>query len=250
MSSLFLAVLALAGVQVTWYGHACFLITTSEGGKILLDPIADSMPYTLPSGPVDVVAATHRHSDHNNVDAVESRFVVIGGEEELETTLSGSGDRLGLPAMLTVSVGGEDVPFRAVSTFHDDQQGAKRGLNTVIAFDVGGLTFCHLGDLGHVLTEEQVAQIGEVDVLFVPIGGHYTIDAREAVQVIKQLGPKVVFPMHYKTDVLDFPIEGVDPFLRGMSRVERLDAHTVTLDADEVESSEGAPRVIVLRYFQ
>jgi L-ascorbate metabolism protein UlaG (beta-lactamase superfamily) len=238
-----------ADVQVTWCGHACFMVTLSNKGKILLDPFDESLPYQLPSGQVDVVAASHRHSDHNNVDAVESSLVLVGGQNELEIQSDGSVKKLNLPAELTASIKGEGIPFKAILTYHDKQQGASRGLNTVFKFKADGLTFCHLGDLGQLLTDEQLEQIGEVDVLFVPVGGNYTIDASEATEVVKQIQPRIVFPMHYKTDVLAFPITGVDEFLEGKSRVENIDSHTVSLKAAEVKSLTGEPRIITLKYF-
>jgi len=241
---------ASTDVQVTWYGLACFMVTLPNGGKVLLDPFAENMPYKLPSGQVDVVVATHRHFDHNNIDVVESDLVMIGGEKELEVRFDGSIKKLSLPTELTASIKGEEVPFKAVLTYHDKKQGAERGLNTVIKFKADGLTFCHLGDLGHLLTEEQLKQIGGVDALFIPVGGNFTIDASEATEAVKQIKPKVVFPMHYKTDVLNFPIKGVDEFLKGKSRVEKIDSHTVSLNAEKVKSLKGEPRVIVLKYFQ
>lgn len=239
-----------ADVQVTWYGHACFMVTFSDQGKVLFDPFNEDMPYQLPSDPVNVVAATHQHFDHNNVDAVESNLVIIGGEKELEVKSNGSVRKLSLPAELTTSISDTEVPFKAVSTYHDKKQGAERGLNTVIKFSADGLTFCHLGDLGHTLTEKQLKQIGEVDVLFIPVGGHFTIDASEATEVLNQIKPKVVFPMHYKTEKLNFPISGVEQFLSGKSQIEKVDSHTISLNTEEVKSLSGEPRVIVLKYFE
>jgi L-ascorbate metabolism protein UlaG (beta-lactamase superfamily) len=126
------------------------------------------------------------------------------------------------------------VSFTGVATYHDDVQGKERGENTVFAFEVDGLKICHLGDLGHVLTPDQVAQVGEVDILLLPVGGRATVDADAATQVMGQLNPKVTIPMHYKTDKIKFPFAPVDDFLRRKYEVRRLGMPRLELSKDNM----------------
>jgi len=171
----------------------------------------------------DVVTVSHEHGDHNYVAGVGGNPLVIKGP--------GSHQAKGLI-------------FTGVATHHDDSQGSERGANTVFIFEVDGLRICHLGDLGHVLTPEQVAQIGAVDVLLLPVGGRATVDANAATQVMEQLSPRVTIPMHYKTDKVGFPFDSVDEFVRGKYGVRRLGAAQLELSK---EGMPPRPEIMVLR---
>jgi L-ascorbate metabolism protein UlaG (beta-lactamase superfamily) len=145
---------------------------------------------------------THEHPDHNN-DALAA----AGGRVLRGLTADGWED---------IDEPGDDVRIKSVRTFHDDQQGAARGRNAAFVFETAGLRIAHLGDLGHQLDDAQVTALGgPVDVLMVPIGGGFTIDAAGATELVNALQPKVVFPMHYKTDKIAFPLATVDPFVEG-----------------------------------
>ncbi len=126
-----------------------------------------------------------------------------------------------------------DVHIRTIPTFHDDQQGAQRGKNSMFLFEVAGMRLLFAGDLGHVLSDEQLAAVGDVDVLLLPVGGQFTIGAAEATQVVGQLKPGLAVPMHYKTDVVSFSgsdkLQPVEPFLEGKT-VERPSANSVTIE--------------------
>ena len=189
-------------VGLTWWGHAMFVVTTPEGTSILLDPYGD-IGYRVPAADelsVDVVTLSHEHPDHNNValggDATVLRGITADGWAEIDKQL-----------------GGSDVRIRTVSAFHDDSEGSERGRNAV--FETGGLRIVHLGDLGQPLTQEQIDAIGSVDVLLVPTGGVFTIDAAGATEVVGQLAPRIAIPMHYKTEALTFALELGDAFLEG-----------------------------------
>ncbi|HID91452.1 TPA: hypothetical protein EYP44_05790, partial [Candidatus Bathyarchaeota archaeon] len=121
------------------------------------------------------------------------------------------------------------VPIKGIKSFHDDVYGAKRGENVIYVFAVGGITFCHLGDLGHVLTDDQVAEIGSVNVLFVPVGGVYTVDAAQATRVVEQLRPNIAIPMHYKIHGLMQALATVDDFIRGKENVRILEASDIAM---------------------
>jgi L-ascorbate metabolism protein UlaG (beta-lactamase superfamily) len=115
------------------------------------------------------------------------------------------------------------IQFKSISAYHDNNGGSQRGSNTIFRFEVDGIGVCHLGDLGHALSDKQVAEIGKVDILLVPVGGNYTIDARVAAEVCTKLSPKVIIPMHFRNDRCpSFPVAGVDDFIKGKSNVTRL----------------------------
>ena len=206
-------------------GHASFLITSEDGVRIITDPYEPGgYDGALRYGPItdeaDIVTVSHDHADHNYVAGVP-----------------------GNPVVVTKSTEVSGISFRVIDSYHDDAQGAERGPNRIFCFVVDGIKVCHLGDLGHLLSTEQASSIGDVDVLLIPVGGHFTIDAQGATRTIEQLQPAVAIPMHYKTPKVDFPIGPVDDFLAGKQNVEDSGASQMTVCADEL--GEG-PQIIVL----
>jgi len=137
------------------------------------------------------------------------------------------------------------LTFRGVQTYHDETGGSQRGENTAFIFEIDGVKVCHLGDLGHTLSEKQVSQIGPVDVLLIPVGGFYTIDAAAASKVVEQLNPKVVIPMHYKTDRCGFPISEVGPFLKGKKSVNKMNSSEFEIHKEDLPSRT---EIIVLNH--
>ena len=184
-------------MNITWFGHAAFLIEAG-GVKIVTDPYDGSVGYGPITTPADIVTVSHGHGDHNNVQALK-------------------GNPRQVKADGTTNIRG--ITFRGIATSHDDAKGADRGKNTIFVIETEGLSICHAGDLGHLLTAEQVNAVGKVDILLLPVGGTFTIDALQATRVADDLNPKLVVPMHYKTEVLNFPITGVEPFLEGKNNV-------------------------------
>lgn len=211
-------------MKIKWFGHACFLITSDSGARIVTDPFDNSVGYELPDVEADIVTVSHNHFDHNNAGLVK------GNPMKLEK-----------PGRFVE----KRIDIIGVSTFHDELSGSKRGMNVIFKFDVDGIMVCHCGDLGHVLTMEQAAEIGHVDVLLVPVGGTFTVDAAKAFEVVRQLKPEVTIPMHYKTGVLDFPIEGVDRFLNLAGGGERIGSQEIELVKSKLS---GYPDIIVLAY--
>ncbi len=194
-------------MKITWLGHDAFLFETEQGVKVLSDPyVAGSYDGAVGYKPiterVDVVFVSHdSHPDHAGHKGLPGSPQVILG--------AGSHEAKG-------------ISFKGVGTFHDKSGGKERGRNTVFVMEADGLRICHCGDLGHTLSPAQVEEIGPIDVLFVPVGGFFTIDHQEAWEVVMALKPKIVIPMHYKTDVLGFPLAKVDEFLKGKKNVERV----------------------------
>jgi len=211
-------------MKVKWLGHACFLITSSKGTRILTDPFDETVGYTVPTAEADFVTVSHDHFDHSATNLVQGHPRVIrdSGTHQLD-----------------------DVALRGIKTFHDNVQGAKRGGNIVFVLDVDGIQVCHLGDLGHIPTEEQISAIGKVDVLLVPVGGTYTIDSSAAAQVTELLAPKMVIPMHFKTQALSFPLEPVDSYLKRVGAAIRTGETSIEITAQDLV---GPRRTYVLEY--
>ena len=209
-------------MKIKWLGHATFLITSDNGTKIITDPYAtgDNLNYGEINESADIITVSHDHLDHNNV------AVVSGNPEVVKRTTQIKG-----------------IKFKATPTYHDDASGEKRGSNIIFCFEVDGINICHLGDLGHPLGDKQAAELGKVDVLLIPVGGFYTIDATVAGQVCGQLKPRVIIPMHFKNDKCDFPISDVEEFLRGKRNVSQLNTSEVEFKAGELPA---ATQIMVL----
>lgn len=187
---------------IEWKGHSSFLLTSVSGVRLLTDPFDGQMVgYSLPQVEAEVVTISHQHGDHNAAHLLPVKPVTIEGVGEHEAA---------------------GIIIKGVATDHDSERGVKRGANTVFTIKIDELAICHLGDLGHLLTAEQIAAIGPVDALFIPVGGYYTIDAQQAYKVVEQLQPALVFPMHYKLDQrVKLPIAPVDEFIRLYEKVSR-----------------------------
>ncbi len=206
-------------MKIKWVGHACFLIEGKEGW-VMTDPYGESIPYRPPDYTADVITVSHDHFDHNAVERVKGSPTVIRGEG----THSAAG-----------------IHFQGIASFHDESGGTKRGANTIFAFEMEGLKMAHLGDLGEALSDEQVAALTEVEVLFVPVGGHFTIGPDEAAALVKKLpNLKVVIPMHFKTDRLgdNFPIATVDNFARKVQNVKRIGSSEVILSRESLPAQQ------------
>ena len=192
-------------MKIKYLGHASFLLTAGDGTRVLIDPYEHgcfdgAVKYGKITERADIVACSHRHADHYGLKDLDDGYELF----------EGSGERVL-----------KGIKVRGVSTYHDESGGSERGENTVLVFEIDGMKVVHLGDLGHSLTDEHVEQIGPVDVLLVPVGGYFTIDAVKATEVMEKLNPKLVIPMHYKTEKVDFPIAPLDEFLAGKENVRK-----------------------------
>jgi L-ascorbate metabolism protein UlaG (beta-lactamase superfamily) len=210
-------------MRLTYYGHSSFLVETGDGTRVILDPyrhgaFGGAVGYDAIDEPADVVVASHAHDDHGAVDTIP-------------------GDPLVLVHPVSQTV--DSLRITGVEVAHDEAGGSERGRNTVVILDDGDIRLVHLGDLGHSLDAATVQAIGRVDVLLVPVGGFFTIDHDQAAAVVEALAPRIVVPMHFKTDKAGFPIAPVDPFLATQSSVERragssLEVTKPTLPAERV----------------
>jgi L-ascorbate metabolism protein UlaG (beta-lactamase superfamily) len=201
-------------MKVKWYGHAAFLITSNQGIKIILDPYESGayggqLSYGKIKDEVDLVLTSHDHADHNDTKNLPGSPQVVKGSGT--KTLKG-------------------IPIKGISTFHDTSKGKERGENTIFVLTVDEMQICHLGDLGHILSEKEINEIGYIDILMIPVGGFFTIDAKEATRVAEQLKPRILIPMHFKTEKCGFPIAPVDEFLKGKTNYKKIGASEISLN--------------------
>ncbi|MDP8225525.1 MAG: MBL fold metallo-hydrolase [Candidatus Lernaella stagnicola] len=214
-------------MKIRWNGHSSFTVTADDGTVIVTDPyepgaFGGGIGYQQITDQPDIVTISHDHADHNFTDGFQNDFVVIrdGGEAK-------------------------GIHFTAVNSFHDENEGAERGTNTIFVFVVDGVRLCHLGDLGHILSDDQIEAIGQVDALMTPVGGYFTVDPLQATDAVERINPKIVLPMHFKTDKCGFPIAEVAEFLIGKENVKQIDADEIEVSADRLP---GAREIIVLRH--
>jgi Predicted Zn-dependent hydrolases of the beta-lactamase fold len=194
-------------MEISWLGHSCFLIKGKEE-TIITDPYHPDLGYSLGEPQADIVTVSHFHPGHSYIEGIAGNPRQIKGPGEYE-------------------IGG--IFITGIAAFHDNEQGKARGKNTIYLIEMDGMTLCHLGDLGHPLTSQSIEELGMVDILFLPVGEISTIPISVAVEIVKQLNPHIVIPMHYKTaalttsETLDSPenplaanLKPVDEFLGKM----------------------------------
>lgn len=202
---------------ITWYGHSCFKIQSGQL-TLIIDPFDPSIGLRPPRGKADVVFVTHQHYDHNYLEGINDDAFIIEGPGEYEI---------------------KGVTCRGIASYHDAKDGKDRGLNTIYMIEVEGIILCHLGDLGQKLSNGQLEAVDGADVLFVPVGGKYTIDAEEAAEVIHQIEPKIIIPMHYKIPGLKINLDSADMFLKEMGISKKEAVSKITLKKKELpENSE------------
>lgn len=184
-------------MKIKFLGHAAFLIESGSGVKIITDPYKPGcfdggIQYQPITEEANIVTISHEHDDHNCTD-IQGEPVFVRGA--VKKNVKG------------IDIAGMDV-------FHDESGGSERGTNTIFKMTIDDMSIVHLGDLGHPLSDEDAKQIGAVDILFVPVGGYFTIDAKVAEDTVSKLNPRVVIPMHFKTEKCGFPIAAVDDYVK------------------------------------
>ena len=212
-------------MKVKFLGHSAFVVTSDTGVKIITDPYETSptLTYGEITESADIVTVSHGHTDHSNVAAVQGNPEVVS--QAGRSTAKG-------------------IEFKGIAGYHDDAGGRMRGNNVMFCFELDGIRVCHLGDLGHRLDDKQVAEMGAVDILLIPVGGFFTIDASTATKVCDQLKPRVIIPMHYRTEKGFTDISGVDEFIKGKNNVTRQDSSEAEFKADKLPDG---PQIIVLK---
>ena len=195
-------------MNINWCGQSCFQISSSRGKNnhvsIVIDPFDQSTGLRLPKLQADILLVTHDHDDHNNVKAVPDQPFILKGPGEYDI---------------------KGVFIQGVFGYHDNDQGAQRGSITIYTIETEGMRLCHLSDLGQKeLTPDQLDKIGDIDILMIPVGGTYTINAEEAAKVMAQIEPRIIIPMHYRIPKLKIKLDDIDKFLKtlGIKKPEPL----------------------------
>lgn len=189
-------------MHIVWHGQSCFQIIVSpskgEQVKIVIDPFSEDIGLKLPKLEAEILLVSHSHRDHNNIKAVAGLPFLIDGPGEYEI---------------------KKIFIQGISGFHDDAEGKQKGQNTIYTLETEEMKLCHLGDLGQKeLSQEQLEKIGDLDILLIPVGGVYTIDAKGAAKIISQIEPRIVIPMHYYIPKLNVKLDRIDEFLRVMGK--------------------------------
>jgi len=210
-------------LDITWLGHSCFRIKGKDV-TVITDPYNPSLGHTLSKLQADIVTLSHLHPGHCYTEAITSEFKEVKGPGEYEL---------------------KGTFITGIATWHDDAQGQKLGRNTVYLLEMDGIALCHLGDLGHLPSSELVEDVGDIDVLFVPVGGVSTIGGSRAAEIVRRLTPKVVIPMHYKTGTLATELEPVDKFLKEAGVKETVSQPKLSVSRSNIPTST---QVVILDY--
>jgi L-ascorbate metabolism protein UlaG (beta-lactamase superfamily) len=210
-------------MEITWLGHSSFLIVDSLGKKIITDPFDNSVGYDLYQDNADIVTISHHHFDHDYLGSIKGNPKVF--------------DKAG-----HYNVNG--ITIEGIPSYHDKIQGSKRGDNIIFIITMDGYRLCHLGDLGHLLSKRDLEKLNDIDVLFIPVGGNFTINSEEASIVAKSINSHIIIPMHYKTEKVKFPLEGLENFITYMKSGEKINSTTLQI----LSKSESTNVVKLLDY--
>jgi L-ascorbate metabolism protein UlaG (beta-lactamase superfamily) len=183
-------------MHLTYLGHSCFKIQDkigSDGITVVTDPYDGSIGLRAPSLEADIVTVSHSHQDHNNTKAIRGNAFVIESAGEYDV---------------------KGVLIEGVDSYHDEKSGGDRGHNIIYRINIDDINIVHLGDLGHLLDPKQLEKLTGADILLIPVGGKYTLDAKKAVEVVSQIEPRIVIPMHYKAGSSKLDIDGVEKFIK------------------------------------
>lgn len=209
-------------MKITWLGHSSFILEDSNGIKVLTDPFDDTTGYKIFEGTVDVLTISHHHFDHDYTEKVKYSNMI---------------DKTG-------NFNFNNVEITGLPSYHDKVKGAKRGKNIIFIIEMDGYRICHLGDLGYVLSEDEIKKIGKIDILLIPVGGNFTIDGKEAAKISKCINPHIIMPMHYQTENLSFQLDGLDMFLKYMKNGEKVCKNHMTF----TDKLECLNKVKILNY--
>jgi L-ascorbate metabolism protein UlaG (beta-lactamase superfamily) len=202
-------------MEITWLGYSCFKLK-GKGITIVTDPCPPELGYSFENPEAAVVTVSHNHPNHSCVQAVKGspRLITRPGEYEIGGTL-----------------------IIGISTYHDAEGGSLLGKNNVYALEIDDINICHLGDLGQPLTSSQIEELGNIDILLVPVGGVDTISAVQAAALVRAIEPKIVIPMHYKTLTLSKELDGVDKFLKEMGLSEAVPQAKLTVTKSQLPAT-------------
>ncbi|NLB87994.1 MAG: MBL fold metallo-hydrolase [Syntrophomonadaceae bacterium] len=209
-------------MKIKWLGHASFIIETL-GKRIITDPFDEQVGYPVYADEVDYATISHDHWDHNATHVLKENPHIVDTVDELDF---------------------DGLIIKGIDSYHDPEQGKLRGSNIIFKIIAEGINLVHLGDLGQLLDEEQIQAIGQVDILLIPVGGTYTIDAKQALKIVEDLKPKLIIPMHYKTPHLSFELAPVEDFISNFEIVTKKPYLEIDKTALENKNNE----IILLDY--
>ena len=209
-------------MKIQWLGHSCFNIN-ENGLTIVTDPFNNYIGYNMPKQNADIVTVSHSHKDHSAIENIINNPKII--------SKMGSYDING-------------VKIDTINTYHDNKKGLLRGNNIIFIYDFNGIRVCHMGDIGEDFDPSIIKNINNIDILLIPVGGVYTIDYKMAKKYVDEIKPKVVIPMHYKTDKLTFDLDKVDKFLNLFYKSSIIYLSTDTFVYDSAEFKEGISIVV------
>ena len=212
---------------INFIGHSSFLLKTSTGKRILTDPYNLDIGYKTFDSEVDLITISHLHFDHSYTDNFSKEVKIIRECIEFENTF---------------------CKITGFQSYHDNYKGQKRGDNIIFKIEADDLSICHLGDLGHILDEEMIKRLGNIDVLFVPVGEIYTITLKDLKKTIEMISPKYIIPMHYKTAELSFTLKPIDEFLLIMKEYPKERLETLSLSKEEL--TDEMSKIIILEIFK
>lgn len=211
-------------MNIQYYGHSCFKLTTKPAGRatdditIFFDPFDKETGLRPPQGQASMVLVSHNHHDHNNIDALKGDPIII--------------DTAGEYSVKGVNIVG-------VEAFHDDKEGQERGKINVFILETEGFKICHLSDLGGDLTSKQLDEIDGIDILFIPVGGKYTIDGKKAAEIAKKIEPAMVIPMHYKIAGSTVDVSDEKVFCDAMGTCPKEKVSKLTLKKKDLEGKSN-----------
>lgn len=210
-------------MYISWFGQSCFKIQGKEV-TIVTDPYDAGIGFKLPRMMADILTVSHDHYDHNNVAAISGSPFIINSPGEYEV---------------------KKVFIYGISSWHDNKQGAERGPNTIYLIEFEELKIVHLGDLGGPLTDDQLEKLEGVDILMIPVGGVFTIDAKQAAEVISQVEPRIVIPMHYRISGLKVKLDNLDKFAKEMGIKEGEPEEKFRINKKDLPQEET--KVVILK---
>lgn len=196
-------------MQIIWYGHSCFLIKTSNGKRILMDPFDDSLGYDNNFPKCDIITMSHSHSTHSHLNTLNYQTKTINSPGTFDLNY---------------------LNITGIKTFHDKCKGLKRGSNIIFLFKFDNISICHLGDLGHIPSNYIIDKLKNIDILFIPIGGHFTLNGNDAHKLCLLIEPKLILPMHYKTNTLRMNLDDCKNFLIHMPVIEKINSNLLNID--------------------
>jgi L-ascorbate metabolism protein UlaG (beta-lactamase superfamily) len=213
---------------LTWLGHSCFKLQDKvgpDGVTVVTDPYGKNFGLKMPSCEANIVTVSHQHEDHNNVSALRGEPFIIDCAGEYDV---------------------KNILVEGIDSFHDNNEGKERGKNIIFRFEIEDISIVHLGDLGEALNDVQLEKLAGIDIVLIPVGGKYTIDAKKAVEVINQLEPRIVVPMHYKVPGLK--IEGLDPVDKFIKELGLTPSYEDKLKISKRDLPQEDRELVILKY--